>query len=106
MTKRVEVKVSGVVALLMAARETLVVHGWTQGAYRKGNAFCAVGALAFNDYSASGDTVEKAKGILAKTLMVREGWALSVSSWNDTPERTKEEVLALFDEAIAAELAR
>lgn len=77
----------------------LIEKGWTQGLLARNKdgegafsdateavSFCAVGACVRSGVSC---------GHLKKLLGV------DTTSWNDTPGRTKEEVLDLFDRAIA-----
>lgn len=78
---------------------TLIEKGWTQGAYavdENGRAvsenstyaksFCAVGACL----------AAKTSSYYLDRLISQD-----VVAWNDTPGRTKEEVLDIFDRAIA-----
>jgi hypothetical protein len=80
---------SPVTQALIAGRRRIET-GWCQGAMRTRDGVCAVGAVSFN---------EDALRILQRALG-RDG----VPSWNDTPTRTKHDVLALYDRAIALSL--
>jgi hypothetical protein len=87
--------------VLLAARWMLKHVGWQQGQYVsydvdvnfKPVAFCAIGALMRvekenpEDYSRA-----------LNELFLHIG--CRIPTWNDTPGRTKEEVLAAFDQAI------
>ena len=99
-----ETTVKGV---LVRARDLLSVSGWCKGKLAADVAgfglpsdsedavsFCAVGAIyrEVHDQCASG---------LAVTLLDRLSGG-DVVAFNNAPERTKEEVLDLFDRAIAA----
>lgn len=73
-------------------RETATLirtHGWTQGVLVNGRGeFCILGALISNPqsyYSVSLSPIFEEIGVL------------SLSTWNDTPGRTVEEVLAVLD---------
>lgn len=85
------------VEVLKLAREK-VAGGWCKGHYVKTNpdgkdAYCVAGAISRS-------------GVAGKTGHAYEifsqaiGSGLSLSAWNDAPNRTKEEVLAAFDKAI------
>lgn len=112
-----------VIKVLTGAKKLLEEKGWTQGAlssYHDG--YCVVGALsesaaAMNAddrdtaYSAAILALYKATGFYnpiystAITLSERAVYTSQyIFEWNDYPERTKDEVLAVFDGAI--ELAR
>jgi hypothetical protein len=93
------------VELLKAAKVVLNDYGWIQG--DTGNrhvGFCALGAVR---EAATGQDFGIAAMILrpnAYDALVdasRSEALVPVSTFNDTPGRTKDEVLALFDRAIA-----
>lgn len=94
MTKREFVK------RLRKAR-ALVVRGWWQGAWSNfaerpdGNpdCFCAWGALA-------------EAGLRDYVTEYPDGETVGLVTWNDRPGRTKAEVVAMFDNSIAALTAR
>jgi len=101
---------SSVVAVLAEARRLISEVGWTQDAMARAagllidpmapnaDCFCSVGAIK----RASGDTSDSAIGHHgAWEALSRTTNSESVMEWNDTPGRTKEEVLAAFDRAIA-----
>lgn len=105
---------SDVKLILIEARQK-ISEGWTQGAYarmsnevddggkvstdsRLATCWCSVGAVGAVaphgvDYRA---TLNKLKEVM--------GWpsTADIIQWNDAPTRTKDEVLDLFDRAIAA----
>ena len=98
--------------ILIEAR-AYVEKGWTQGAWarnRKGTpvnedstravCWCALGALWKADGIGSYglNALVKASG--------GEVHPTTISGWNDNPDRTQAEVLALFDKAIEAERAK
>jgi hypothetical protein len=79
--------------LLIAARER-IERGWCQKKMRLGGEVCMVGAMA--DARANEEAwrrMARATGIANLAVL---------ADWNDRPERTKEEVLAAFDRAIAS----
>lgn len=73
-----------------------VEAGWCKFDYQgPNNTFCALGAIGSSDIS---DALPTVKGALHEALPC--GHRL-ISSFNDDPETTKDDVLALFDRAIA-----
>lgn len=104
-TKPSEPKPDPVLACLIAARKRITPEGaWCQGGIAKDEtgvkvdidspravAWCAWGATGL------GDATRQADAALARAL----GSDRCVVSWNDDPKRTKKQVLALFDKAIA-----
>jgi hypothetical protein len=104
---------SSVVEVLTRAR-ALVERGWTQRASARNErgeivaaasddacSWCAMAALAF---AANGAPYYPAHMALRAAIFGREGGP--IPRWNDAPERTQAEVVAAFDRAIAAEVAR
>jgi hypothetical protein len=106
-------------AAVLARARGLVSQGWTQGvlardrdgfqcSYRIGRAerFCAIGAIAASAWQfADCDPAEEERlELLAEQRLLqalprpRMG---GLATWNDATGRTKEEVLAAFDAAIA-----
>lgn len=95
--------------VLKEARALIADKGWCQGVYARnanGNAtdlhgrhaaaFCAEGAM----FCAAGEGfAENALSFFADAIP--SGYRRGYLSWNDEPGRTKEEVLAAFDRAIA-----
>ncbi len=92
--------------VLVEARRILENVGWCQGTYARDEnsvailtddpgacQFCVMGALYFA--SDDSDVEEEARALLNTVV---EG---SIVAYNDAPGRTKEEVLAVFDLAIA-----
>jgi hypothetical protein len=93
--------------VLETARE-LIEKGWTRGAEARdeyGNAkgwkskkavcFCAIGAIWKADGKAFGPV-----GDLAQYTLVSCIRTPGIAQWNDSPRRTKKQVLAAFDRAI------
>jgi len=101
------------VEILKGAKALLETKGWTQGAYARGKSgrvvkqprnavcFCGIGAISV---AAGGNTDDDLGYDAYKALerIVGSGFP----HYNDAPGRTKEEVLAVFDKAIAAEEGR
>jgi hypothetical protein len=86
--------------VLIAAKWMIENVGWIQGAYvrtdadRKPNAFCLAGALQY---------VESESNVIrehAYALISRQTPDGSYIKFNDSPKRTKQEVVALLDRAI------
>lgn len=77
---------------LQRAKDDLLTHGWTQGAYRTGCGECISEAfrrvLGVDTYFSQYQTIARALGVA------------NISQWNDAPGRTPEQVLDLFDRAI------
>jgi len=98
-----------VVAKLSQAKQ-LVEDGWCQHLFaipeddERFN-YCTVGAMCSTTFD-KGETFDKMVNtfIKANNLPPSDyvmGKMTSITIWNDAPERTKEEVLAAFDKAIA-----
>lgn len=91
---------------LILARE-FVSQGWTQGhaVIRRSNQMgvCILGALTLATPPGKKwtDTLYFPAAMELTRLLGGQG-NFHLIKWNDAPERTKEEVLALLDEAIAA----
>lgn len=93
--------------VLVAARNLLEREGWVQRRGVTENGRCAVGATGCvagltpeSCPVGAFDAFREANNALAVVLRER-GESARVVDWNDTPGRTKEEVLALFARAIA-----
>lgn len=87
-------------AILISARQ-IVERGWTKGKFRSVvdgvECFCSLGAICksspdSDSYNAALDRFALANGISCRQ---------SVPRWNDAKRRTREQVLAAFDRAIA-----
>lgn len=92
---------SDVLSVLFAAREA-VSRGWCQGTFRDSEGrVCAVGAIR---RAAGGDESAVAPGITVNraldTFIEANDIPWLVSSWNDAPNRTQNDVVAAFDRAI------
>src|SRR6185295_11040321 len=109
-----------VLQILQEAR-ALIAKGWTQGTYYTPDKskFCLVGALSeasgpLDTHTLATDVriqaYRKAAEAVAKGLMVdstpgeHDEFYIGLVPFNDQPGRTKDEVLALIDKAINAEL--
>ena len=93
---------SPVACALMRGRSR-IERGWCQGKMASPTGVCAIGALS--GAVVYGHEAERAVKIL--NLAIGEGSSQSwhdVIRWNDAPGRTKEEVLDLYDRAIALAL--
>ena len=102
--------------VLQEAR-ALIAQGWTQGEFARkagvptgtsalgSDCWCASGALSHvalrhGDYDMPAK--DKARRVLGDVLGPDfAAYGFSLPRWNDDPARTQEEVLALFDKAIA-----
>jgi len=98
------------IEILKEARDLIAKDGaWGQHAYEANGCFCALGAInevARGDASAV-PASDPAREALARAINVHyvygEG---AIYHFNDTLGRTQAEVVAKFDEAIAAEEAK
>lgn len=93
--------------VLIEARRLIAEKGWTQGVNARNSKGRVVkptykGAVCFCIYGALGRVVEELSEVHdeAVALLEHEVQPKFVSEWNDTPGRTREEVLAVFDRAI------
>jgi hypothetical protein len=92
--------------VLIAAKWMLENVGWCQKTFRKYStsgespscAFCSFGAIINVNYGSPG-LIDKALAVLSKSIDTASG---SITIWNDDPKRTKSQVLAVFDKAIAS----
>lgn len=98
--------------LLQDARGLIETKGWIQQTYHNDYGYCLVGAIheafkeALNQHKVAAGDVNRLPGRAYNKLQVVIGeQRIAVTStfwlsvWNDSAERTKEEVLALLDEA-------
>lgn len=92
--------------VLVGARNYLEEHGWVQATMTDGERVCVLGAIK----AASGRVARPWHcglfphvQVLIQALTGKVGAVSSdpLTRWNDAPGRTKEEVLDLFDKAIA-----
>lgn len=110
--------------ILITAKSLLEERGWCQEVSQDlGRRLCALGAVVVavdgkedffmaslflqRDNNPSYETFEQVATALAAAVVPDQSGALSapvdvVRGYNDTPGRTKEEILALFDAAIRA----
>ncbi len=95
--KRWDVKESETVRVLRAARER-IERGWCQGTGldERGNV-CALAALGGQFRDGQTMFADRAMRLLRDAIGGR-----CVPEWNDAPGRTKSDVLAAYDRAIAA----
>lgn len=75
--------------------------GWCQGSYQKDGKVCAKGGIriACNWPLCDDSSYDDAVAAVAKLIVGEVG--NSIISWNDTPGRTKNEVLAVLRQAAA-----
>lgn len=103
-----------IVDILRKARGLVVEKGWTQGAAARDHGdrvvdtndpaavcYCAFGALLAASHLSGHDAACFIEGRLLPPNSMA-GALRPIAQFNDTPGRTKEEILALFDRAIAA----
>jgi hypothetical protein len=90
--------------VLVEAKRLLIESGWCQGDYHKGDTFCSVGAMsrsANRMLPAGVDLTSQFPPYRDAYIRLMKIVGGAVSLWNDQPIRTKAEVLAAFDRAIA-----
>lgn len=82
---------------LVEAKNQILTHGWIQRDLESAEGYCIMGAID----AASFDDIESflSATSLVKSLLRDRGHVNAVSSWNDAPHRTEQEVLNLLDEA-------
>ncbi len=73
--------------ILREAADLLETNGWCQGAFAIGKRRCATGAI--NAVVASGEEALRAHRVVSRYV-----GAPLVSTWNDHPGRTSQEVMA------------
>jgi hypothetical protein len=85
---------------LLKAREK-IANGWTKGSRwrttKDGDLYCAIGPL---DEESNLDVRGIARGLLSKA-MANKGIVYGIIEFNDRPSTTKQDVLDLYDDAIA-----
>ena len=99
-----KIQVANEVEVLRKARERLETWGWTQEDYQDDYGYCLVGAL-YNGSESNWDD-DPAARLLAKAIYgnVPERVINSIIVWNDMPNRTRDEVMAVMDRAIGLAL--
>lgn len=104
---------SKVVQLLRAGKARLEQYGWCKGSYGDGNKSCATGALGFGyeaprrrprELSLAADALSIAASQIYGPLNPR--FRYGIVDLNDRPNTTLPDILACYDRAIEAELAR
>jgi hypothetical protein len=85
-----------VTQMLTVGREQ-VKRGWCQGSMRQRGSACMIGSLVVDDF----DVFTNAESLLLSAIR-QLGYAhASVASFNDDLHRTKDQVLDVYDRAIA-----
>lgn len=100
--------VSNDVAVKLAQAKQLIEEGWCQNLFavpqdEERFSYCVIGAMYSTldkgeVFDKMVDTFIAANGIPSSDYMM--GKTTNITSWNDSKDRTKEEVLAAFDKAI------
>lgn len=96
--------ISVVAQNLMAAKERLLTKGWIKRATMTDNGYCAVGAIVGDNFK---ENFGSEIGYLARCVPVLPLFCREpvISWWNDDEATTKEDVIAVFDNAIALAIA-
>lgn len=84
-----------VTRMLMESRQK-VDQGWCQHAMRRRGSVCMIGSFTIEDYS----SFTKAEGLLLKAMGSLGYPHTSVAHFNDDFQRTKKQVLEVYDLAI------
>lgn len=79
----------------LKARELIARDGWIKGFAKNHEGYCVVGAVRFAAHP-EGNTCRLTYSVLSAIQKLIG----PPSHWNDKPERTKEEVLQMFDSLI------
>ena len=86
---------SSITRMLMEGR-LKVEQGWCQHATRRRGSVCMIGSFTIEDYS----SFTKAEGLLLKAMGSLGYPHGSVAQFNDDSQRTKKQVLEVYDLAI------
>ena len=89
------VSTNSVTHMLMEGRQK-VDQGWCQHATRRRGAVCMIGSFTIEDYS----SFTNAEGLLLKAMGSLGYPHTSVAQFNDDSQRTKQQVLEVYDLAI------
>ena len=91
--------------ILEKAAEVLEIRGWTQNTYEDAEGqVCAVGAIrvvawGHSRWSGTGAIDYQVAGMAQAAMSAHLGVRDLAIEWNDSPERTKEEVIDAFKHA-------
>src|SRR5438552_9686927 len=88
-----------VTQMLMEGRRQ-VTSGWCQGSMRQRGSACMIGSLTVSDY----DLFNDAEALLLEAIRKLGYPHASVAGFNDDLHRTKQQVLDVYDRAIADSL--
>jgi hypothetical protein len=89
------VSTTSITRMLMEGRQR-VEQGWCQHATRQRGAVCMIGSFTIEDYS----SFTKAENLLLKAMCSLGYPHASVPQFNDDGQRTKQQVLEVYDRAI------
>jgi hypothetical protein len=91
---------------LVAARALLVSSGWIRGTFKRNEGYCLTGAISYSVVGLDREPFWAATRAIRAFLPGHDAEdARGIHSWNDRGSRTKEEVLAVIDQAIASLVA-
>lgn len=87
--------------VLLAAADHIEAHGWTQGKWgHKGEPCCAEGAIVVAVQQQQGYIFGPLWAVsLAAKQLLRNTLSQQITSWNDAPGRTRDEVVRALREA-------
>lgn len=96
---------------LLEAKTLIINHGWRQGGYGgPTTGFCAAGAINwvfpyYDDETFTKDVYSEARRYMERAVEKRKPFCtlqgVALIAYNDDIGRTKEEILVIFDEALA-----
>jgi len=87
---------------LRRAKQNIIDKGWRQGSRWIGNIPQRPGCCAFDAFELFNTQIGNANGAIAKLVEAMGVPGINDGIvWNDTPGRTVDEVLAVYDKAIA-----
>lgn len=95
---------SSIIRILSDARKNLEEKGWVQRNFETPAGYCIMGAVRQAMFGSSAMPTFKPDlavyGDVLDRLRQETARPMALTMWNDHPERTKEQVLALFDATI------
>lgn len=93
-------KIDPVIAALCKAKAKIERDGWCQNHFERDGAVCIAGALGMR-----ASDIKMLPGAIHAILLIRNLLGEPITGWNDDPNRTVGEVLAIFDGAIELRMA-
>ncbi len=85
------------ITMALTRARALVEKGWIQKCMRSRDGVCIMGAV---EHLAENLLYQRVNILLIQAITEQQGRKMLPAEYNDTPDRTKEEVLAVYDRAI------